>query len=147
MKIVLQKVKKANVKVNSKIIGSCSRGYCLLVGISNDFNIDKMNWMIRKILSLRCFEDNDSWGFTKNIEDIKGEILIISQFTLHARLNNGSKPDFSKSMKFEEAKKIFDKFVNELKSRSNLKIETGEFGAQMEVEILNDGPFTLVLEK
>lgn len=86
MKIVLQKVKKANVKVNSKIIGSCSRGYCLLVGISNDFNIDKMNWMIRKILSLRCFEDNDSWGFTKNIEDIKGEILIISQFTLHARL-------------------------------------------------------------
>ncbi|MCH8519130.1 MAG: D-tyrosyl-tRNA(Tyr) deacylase [Nanoarchaeota archaeon] len=147
MKVILQRVKSANVKVNSQVVGSCSRGYCLLVGISHEYNENKMDWMINKILSLKCFGDENSWGFTKNIQDIKGELLIISQFTLHARVNNGSKPDFSKSMKFDEAKEIFDTFVKKLKNKSNLKIETGKFGAQMEVELINEGPFTLILEK
>lgn len=106
MIIILQRVKSANVKVNSKIVGSCERGYCLFVGISNDFEEVKLKWMIRKILTLKCFEENkQEKKILRNIEEVKGDILIISQFTLHARLNNGSKPDFSKSMKFENAKK------------------------------------------
>ena len=145
MRVLLQRVKSAYVKVNDDIVGECSKGLCLFLGISQEFDDTKLDWMVNKICNLRCWSDDD-WGFNKNIIDIKGEILVISQFTLHARVHKGSKPDFSKAMKSSDAKIVYETFVKKLKEKG-ISVQTGEFGAMMEVSVVNDGPFTLWLEK
>ncbi|MFP4402333.1 MAG: D-aminoacyl-tRNA deacylase [Candidatus Nanoarchaeia archaeon] len=145
MRVVLQRVKSASVSVDGKIVGECGRGLCLLVGISNEFEESKLDWMVNKILNLRCWSENN-WGFDLNVQDIKGEILVVSQFTLHGRVHKGAKPDFSKSMNYEDAQIIYKRFIQKLKEKG-VSVQSGEFGAMMEVNIINDGPFTLVLEK
>lgn len=145
MRVLLQRVKSANVKVNNKIVGQCEKGLCLFLGISNDYDDSKLNWMVNKISNLRCWSKDD-WRFDLNIKDIEGEILVISQFTLHGRVHKGAKPDFSKSMKAQEAKLVYEKFIQKIKEKG-IPVQTGEFGAMMEVNIVNDGPFTLWLEK
>lgn len=148
MRIILQKVTSANVKVENSIISEIHHGFCLLVGISKDFNEENIDWAIDKILKLKCFsKDAKEWNNSHSILDVQGEILVISQFTLHARTNKGSKPDFSKAMDSHNAKKIYEKFVSRLQEKSQLTIKTGIFGAMMNVEIHNDGPYTLILER
>lgn len=145
MRVLLQRVTSANVKVKDNVVGECRKGFCLFLGISDEFDESKLDWMVNKISNLRCWS-KDEKGFDLNIKDIKGEILIVSQFTLHGRVHKGTKPDFSKSMKADKAKVIYEQFISKLQEKGIL-VQSGEFGAMMEVNIINDGPFTLWLEK
>lgn len=144
MKIVVQNVKNASVSVNKKIVGEISRGFCLLVGFSNDDNKQIVEKMADKLLSLRIFDDEN--GKTNlSIDDVKGEILSISQFTLYADVSGGRRPSFINAMKPELANQLYNYF-NEYISLKGYHVEKGVFGAQMEVNILNDGPFTILLD-
>ncbi len=161
MKIVIQRVKKAKVTVEGKIVGEIGQGLLLLVGIENRAGEQETRLqsplaiadggqggragkMAEKILKLRIFGDKDD-KMNLSVQDIKGEILAVSQFTLLADCSGGNRPSFIKAAPPEIAKPIFEKFVEELK-KSNLKVETGIFGAKMEVELVNDGPVTINLE-
>lgn len=144
MKIVVQRVKEANVKVEGEIVGEISEGLLLLIGVSEDDIKNDADWLVKKILDLRIFSDNDS-KMNLSVKDISGEILCISQFTLISDYKKGNRPSYIKAAKPETAISLFDYFKNELK-KSNLKIESGIFGADMKVSLLNDGPVTLVLD-
>lgn len=146
MKLVIQRVNTASVEVENQIIGKINQGILIFLGISKDFNKDKQDYMIRKILSLRLW-GNEEKGFQKNIEDINGEILIVSQFTLFGNCSSGTKPKFNDAMPPSEAKLIYDNFIEEIKSKTNLNIQTGVFGAKMKVNLENDGPLTFIIEK
>ncbi|MBS1571564.1 MAG: D-tyrosyl-tRNA(Tyr) deacylase [Bacteroidetes bacterium] len=144
MKIVLQRVTSANVSVNNKIVGAISQGLLLLIGIENTDDEKDANWLAKKIIDLRVFSDeNGKMNFS--IKDIGGEILCISQFTLLADYKKGNRPSYIKAAKPEIAIPILEYFKNEL-SKSNLKIESGIFGADMKVSLLNDGPVTIVMD-
>lgn len=144
MRIIVQRVKKASVLVRGKLIGEITRGLLLLVGVEERETEKEIKKMAGKILNLRIFGDeNDKMNFS--ILDIKGEILVIPQFTLFADCSKGNRPYFGEVAKPEIAKPLFEKFVEELK-KSGLKVEKGEFGAKMEVELVNDGPVTIILD-
>lgn len=144
MKIVLQRVSEAQVKVNNKLVGEINKGLVLLIGIHEEDNKEDINWIIHKILNQRIFSDENG-KMNLSIKDIKGEILCISQFTLLADYKKGNRPSFIKAMKPEYAIPLFDYFLNEIK-KSTLKIESGIFGADMKVSLINDGPVTIVLD-
>jgi D-tyrosyl-tRNA(Tyr) deacylase len=145
MKLVIQRVNNAKVEVNNSIIGQIDKGLLIFLGISKDFSQEKLDWIINKVLKLRLWS-SERKGFDLSIRDIKGEILVVSQFTLYGDCNKGTKPCFNKSADYEIAKKIYNKFISKLKE-SNLKIESGEFGSMMKVSLENDGPVTIILEK
>ncbi len=148
MRVILQRVKSSQVTVNGQIIGKIGQGLNLLVGIASTDSEQELEWMARKCLELRLFPDPEKpdkkWD--KSVEEISGEILVVSQFTLYGDCRKGRRPSFDRSAPPEVAEKLYHSFVNRLK-QSGLKIETGEFGAMMNVEIENDGPVTLILEK
>jgi D-tyrosyl-tRNA(Tyr) deacylase len=147
MKIIIQKVKSSQVTVNGAIIGRIDQGLNLLVGIAPTDTEKEIDWMVKKCLDLRLFpspETGEAWQ--KSIQEIQGEILVISQFTLYGDCRKGRRPSFSNSASPDLAKKLYDQFVEKLR-QSSLKIETGQFGAMMQVTIENDGPVTLILEK
>lgn len=144
MKIVVQRVSKANVEVQSKIVGEISEGLMLLIGICENDSEADADWLIHKILNLRIFSDEEG-KMNKSIQEISGEILCISQFTLLADYKKGHRPSFIKAAKPEIAIPIFEHFLKQLKL-SNLKIESGIFGADMKVSLINDGPVTIVLD-
>lgn len=144
MKIVLQRVSEAGVNVDGKTVGSIAKGLMLLIGIQEDDTPEDADWLIRKILHLRIFSDENG-KMNLSVKDINGEILCISQFTLLADYRKGNRPSFIKAMKPENAIPLFDYFVDEIK-KSTLKIESGIFGANMKVSLLNDGPVTIVLD-
>lgn len=144
MKVVLQRVTSASVSVDSKAIGSIAKGLVVYVGISQDCTHEKLEWMAKKMLNLRLWA-SDQKGFDLSVQDVKGEILVISNFTLHGVID-GNKPNFRSAMQYEEAQKMYEVFVELLKN-SNLKVETGEFGAKMDVSSVVDGPVNLVLER
>ncbi len=144
MKLVIQRVLEASVEVDSKVVGSIDKGLLVLVGVSKDFDKKKLEWMVHKVLNLRLWASGEK-GFDLSVSDIKGKILVVSQFTLHG-IVEGNKPNFKNSAGYDDAKRIYDEFVFQLKE-SGLKVETGEFGAIMKVKLINDGPVTLVLEK
>lgn len=147
MRVVIQRVTSLQVKVNDKIIGKIGKGLNLLVGIATTDTDTELDWMARKCLDLRLFPaENESARWEKSIQDIQGEILVISQFTLYGDCRKGRRPSFSDSAPPEQAEKLYYQFVEKLKT-SGLKIETGQFGAMMQVSIENDGPVTLILEK
>ncbi len=143
MKIVIQRVSQAEVKVDGKIVGEISKGLLLLVGIDEDDKKTDADWLVQKILNLRIFGDeNDKLNLS--VTDINGEILCISQFTLIADYKKGNRPSFIKAAKPDKAIPLFDYFKNEI-SKSGLKTESGIFGADMKVSLLNDGPVTIVM--
>lgn len=144
MKIVLQRVSEASVNVDGKTVGAIAKGLMLLIGIQEDDTPKDADWLIRKILHLRIFSDENG-KMNLSVKDINGEILCISQFTLLADYRKGNRPSFIKAMKPEKAIPLFDYFVDEIK-KSTLKIESGIFGADMKVSLLNDGPVTIVLD-
>ena len=146
MKLVIQRVDKAQVKVSGKIISSIKKGIVVLVGFSKNFEDKKINWTVKKILNLRLWE-SDKKGFDLSIKDIKGEILIISQFTLFGNCKDGNKPNFADAMDYETANKNYDKLINKLKENTDLNVQSGKFGAKMELELINNGPVTVILEK
>ena len=144
MKIVIQRVSEARVKVDGKIVGEIGKGLMLLVGIDeNDENADA-DWLVQKILNLRIFGDEDD-KLNLSIKDISGEILCISQFTLIADYKKGNRPSFIQAAKPDKAVPLFDYFKEEM-AKSGLKTESGIFGADMKVSLINDGPVTIVMD-
>ena len=144
MKVVVQRVKSSSVKVDGKVVGSIDKGLLVLVGFTHDDNIDKIKWMANKIVNLRIFDDEEG-VMNKSVSDIGGIVLSVSQFTLYADANKGNRPSYINAMKQEDASSYYDIFNEELKSRINT--ETGIFRANMQVELINDGPITIVIEK
>jgi D-aminoacyl-tRNA deacylase len=148
MRIIIQRVKSSQVEVDDRIIGKIDRGLNLLVGIADTDTEVELDWMVRKCLELRLFPDSakDTGRWDKSVQDIGGELLVVSQFTLYGDCRKGRRPSFDRSASPEVAEKLYQKFVEKLRE-SGLKVETGLFGAMMQVSIENDGPVTLVLEK
>lgn len=144
MKIVVQRVKNAFVEVNNKKVGIIDKGLMLLVSFKTNDTEDLLDYMVNKILKLRIFDD-DNGIMNKSIQDINGEILSISQFTLYGDVKKSNRPSYSNSMSSKEAKELYDKFNKKLESY--VKVETGIFGSEMEVGLINDGPVTIIVEK
>ena len=144
MKTVIQRVSEATVKVDDKIAGEITHGLLLLIGIDEEDEKADADWLVQKILNLRIFGDEDG-KLNLSVLDTCGEILCISQFTLIADYKKGNRPSFLKAAKPEKAIPLFEYFKTEL-SKSNLKIESGIFGADMKVSLVNDGPVTIVMD-
>jgi D-tyrosyl-tRNA(Tyr) deacylase len=144
MKIVVQRVSQASVKVSGEIVGEISQGLLLLVGIEENDEKEDAEWLSKKILDLRIFSDEEG-KMNRSVKDIYGEILCVSQFTLIADYKKGNRPSFIKAAKPEKAVPLFEYFKGLIKS-SGLKTESGIFGADMKVSLLNDGPVTIVME-
>ncbi|MGI9651760.1 D-aminoacyl-tRNA deacylase [Chryseobacterium sp. RLHN22] len=144
MKVVVQRVSEAHVKVDDEIVGKIEKGFMLLVGIDENDEKADADWITQKILNLRIFGDeNDKLNLS--VKDVEGEILCISQFTLIADYKKGNRPSFIKAAKPDKAIPLFEYFKTEL-SKSGLKIESGIFGADMKVSLINDGPVTIVID-
>ena len=144
MRVVLQRVSHASVTVEEKVIGKIQRGFLLLVGVTHDDAKEDMEYLVRKIVQMRIFEDEEG-KLNRSIQDIGGEILSVSQFTLYADTKKGNRPSFSKAAPGDVAFEMFDQF-NGLLRETGIPVETGQFGADMKVELLNDGPVTILLD-
>lgn len=144
MRVVLQRVAHASVTVEEKVIGKIQRGFLLLVGVTHDDAMEDMEYLVRKIVQMRIFEDEEG-KLNRSIQDIGGEILSVSQFTLYADTKKGNRPSFSKAAPGDVALEMFEQF-NGLLRESGVPVETGQFGADMKVELLNDGPVTILLD-
>lgn len=144
MRIVLQRVAHASVTVDEKVIGKIQRGFLLLVGVTHDDAMEDMEYLVRKIVQMRIFEDEEG-KLNRSIQDIGGEILSVSQFTLYAETKKGNRPSFSKAAPGDVAIEMFEQF-NGLLRETGVPVETGQFGADMKVELLNDGPVTILLD-
>ncbi len=146
MRIVIQRVQRASVTVGGTITGQIEKGLLLLVGIHQTDTKKEIDWCCRKIPKLRIFEDSDG-KMNESVADHNGGILVVSQFTLYGNARKGTRPSFIEAARPEQAEPLYDYMVNKLKNDSNLRVESGEFGAMMDVELVNDGPVTLILEK
>lgn len=145
MKAVIQRVKYATVKVDNKIIGECKQGFMILLGVIDGDTENDADKLIKKIPVLRIFEDKNG-KMNKSLLDIDGEILVVSQFTLAADCSHGRRPSFTASAPPDIANEFYEYFVGKLKTAGVKSVQTGEFGADMAVELLNDGPVTIVLD-
>ena len=145
MKIVLQKVKKASVSVDGKIVGEIDKGYCLLVGVHKESTEADAKYLAKKIVEARLFEDENE-KLNLGLKDVNGSILSVSQFTLYADTKKGKRPSFTNAASAEEANELYNKF-NEYLREEEIKVETGIFQTMMEVNIINDGPVTIIYEK
>lgn len=144
MKVVIQRVSEASVKVENKIVGQVSNGLAILVGIEESDNQEDADWLVKKILDLRIFSDENG-KMNLSVKDIGGEILCISQFTLLADYKKGNRPSFVRAARPETAIPLFEYFKDLIKI-SNLKTESGIFGADMKISLTNDGPVTIVMD-
>ena len=146
MKVVLQRVSRAKVSVGGASVGEIDRGYLLLVGFTAGDGGDQVKWMADKVVGLRVFPD-DEGRMNLSLADIGGDVLVVSQFTLYGDANKGRRPSFVHAAPPEVAVPLYEAFVSHLKGVCEGRVETGEFGAIMEVGLVNDGPVTLVLER
>jgi D-tyrosyl-tRNA(Tyr) deacylase len=145
MRIVIQRVSEASVKIEEKIKGKIEKGLLVLVGIElADDNTDA-DWLIQKICGLRIFNDADG-KMNLTIQDVNGQLLVVSQFTLHASTKKGNRPSYIRAARPEHAIPLYEYFIKRLQEISNTNIETGEFGADMKVSLVNDGPVTLLID-
>lgn len=145
MKVLLQRVEGAAVEIENKIVGQIKdKGLLIFLGISTEDTEDDINYLVRKILNLRIFDDNEG-RMNLSVMAIDGEILVVSQFTLYAECKKGNRPSYDKAARPEKAKELYDNFISEI-SKSGLKMENGVFGANMKVKFTNSGPVTIMLE-
>jgi len=144
MKVVLQRVECAEVKVDGQSIGKIEKGILVLLGVSHEDTKEKVDKMVDKLSKLRIFQDENN-KTNLSITDVGGEILIVSQFTLYADCRKGNRPSFTEAGSPELAKELYEYFIQACKSKFE-RVEKGEFGADMKISLTNDGPFTLVLE-
>lgn len=145
MRLVIQRVTKASVTINNLIVSEINTGLLILLGIEDTDTIEDIQWLVNKITQLRIFPDNNGI-MNISIKDIQGEFLIVSQFTLHASTKKGNRPSYIKASKPETAVPLYMEFIRQLKEFSGLKVETGEFGADMKVALINDGPVTIIMD-
>ena len=144
MIIVIQRVTNASVKVNDKVVSSINYGMLILLGISNDDSKEDILKMTNKISKLRIFNDENDI-MNKNVNEVNGEVLVVSQFTLYGNVKKGNRPSYIEAAKPDIAKPIYNLFIKELDRLINNKVKTGIFGAYMSVDIINDGPVTLIV--
>ena len=143
MKVVVQRSLDSSVSVDEKVVGSIKSGLVLFVGFTHNDTLEDIKYCINKIINLRIFDD-ELGNMNKSIKDVNGEILSISQFTLYGDIKKGNRPSFIEAMKYDKASDMYDLFNEELKKY--IKVETGIFGADMKVNITNDGPVTIIIE-
>ena len=144
MRVVVQRVKEASCKVDGKITGSCNKGFLLFIGFKNGDTEAEIQKCLKKIVGLRIFEDENG-KMNKSLKDIGGNILAISQFTLYADCKHGNRPSFTEAMEYNKANTMYEEFV-EMIRKEGYKVETGVFGADMKISLLNDGPVTIILD-
>ena len=144
MRFVIQRVKEADVKVEGKVIGKIGKGFMVLIGVCNEDTREIADKMIRKMINMRIFQDeNDKTNLA--LADVDGELLLVSQFTLYADCHKGNRPSFIKAGSPDLANELYEYIISECKKQVP-KVEKGEFGADMKVSLINDGPFTIVLD-
>lgn len=146
MRVVLQRVSRAEVRIDGRVAGSIARGFLLLVGFTAEDDAQKLEWMADKIVSLRLFSDSEE-KMNLGLEDVNGGILVVSQFTLYGDTRKGRRPSFIDAARPEIAIPLYEQFVQLLRAKAPGPVATGEFGAMMDVDLVNDGPVTLILER
>ena len=145
MKLVVQRVKKAEVKVDGSIIGKIDKGFLVLIGIKVGDTKEQADYLVKKLCNLRVFSDeNDKMNLS--IKDVKGKLLIVSQFTLYGDCSQGNRPSFIEAARPEEANPLYEYFCNQCEL-NDIEVQKGIFGADMKVELINDGPVTIIIEK
>lgn len=145
MRVLIQRVKKASVTIEGEIFSEINQGLLILLGIEAEDAQEDINWLAGKIARLRIFSDeNDAMNLS--VQDINGDCLVVSQFTLHANTKKGNRPSFINAAKPEMAIPLYEKFVFQLENETNKKVQTGSFGAMMEVALINDGPVTILID-
>lgn len=145
MRVLLQRVSQAAVRVEGQTVGEIDKGFCLLVGITHTDSNKEVEWMAKKIAGLRLFED-DAGKLNLGLNDVGGELLIISQFTLYGDASKGRRPSFISAARPEQSEPLYDYFC-ECMENQGFRVQTGRFGADMQVEIHNDGPITMMIER
>ena len=145
MRVVIQRVSKASVEINSNEICSINNGLLILLGIELKDSDEDIVWLTKKIINLRIFSDENG-KMNHSITDVRGEIIIVSQFTLHAKTKKGNRPSYINAAKPELAIPLYEKFTDFLRKESGLNVYTGKFGADMKVSLINDGPVTIILD-
>lgn len=145
MKVVIQRVSEASVTIDAKVKSTIRSGLLILLGIEPSDTDEDIDWLCRKISNLRIFNDNDG-VMNRSIVDIKGSMIVVSQFTLHASTKKGNRPSYIRAAKPDIAIPLYETFVKKLRLVSNLEVLTGTFGADMKVALLNDGPVTIIMD-
>ncbi len=145
MRVIIQRVSKASVSIEGTIISEIGKGLMILIGIENADNEDDINWLAGKISRLRIFPDKEG-AMNRSVTEIDGEILCVSQFTLHAKTKKGNRPSFIRAAKPNIAIPLYEKFIEQLSSEINKKVKTGKFGAHMHIDLINDGPVTIFID-
>ena len=145
MRVVVQRVSQSNVKVSGEIIGEINEGIMVLVSFVDEDNDTDLGWMTKKIINLRIFND-DEGKMNRSVQDIGGDILLISQFTLHGSTKKGNRPSFIKAAKPDFANVMYERFIKVLEQSLGKEIQTGEFGGDMKVSLVNDGPTTIIID-
>jgi len=145
MRVVIQRVSQASVHVNSKLICGISQGLVILLGVENEDSLDDILWLTKKTSNLRIFSDSEG-KMNCSIKDIGGEMIVVSQFTLHAKTKKGNRPSYINAAKPEYAIPLYEKFINELDLESGCNVYSGKFGANMQVSLINDGPVTIIID-
>jgi D-tyrosyl-tRNA(Tyr) deacylase len=145
MRIVIQRVSKALVQVEDKVLSSIAGGMLILVGIEESDTEDDISWLTNKIIQLRIFDDENG-VMNLSVKDVAGEIIIVSQFTLHASTKKGNRPSYIRAAKPDFAIPMYNKFIQSVEVALGKKVGTGKFGAMMEVSLVNDGPVTIIID-
>ena len=145
MRVVLQRVSQASVTIGGRVAGAIGRGFCLLVGFTHDDTAERVDWMAEKVVGLRLFSDAEG-KMNLGLAEVQGAVLVVSQFTLYGDASRGRRPSFIDAARPETAIPLYERFIAALRSRG-LEVATGEFGAEMLVQIHNDGPVTLILDR
>ena len=145
MRVVIQKVKKASVKINNQLVGEINNGLMVLAGYEPSDSKEDISWMVQKIIKMRIFDDSEN-RLNFSLLDVNGEILLISQFTLHALVKKGNRPSYIKAADSKKAKKMYDQTIREFETVLKRKISTGKFGANMEVSLVNNRPVTITID-
>lgn len=145
MKFVVQRVKNAQVDVDNKTVGKIDKGFLVLIGITHTDTKEIAEYLVKKLINLRIFEDENG-KMNLSLDNIKGELLLVSQFTLYADCSSGNRPSFTEAAKPDFAKELYEYIIDECSKKVN-KVEHGVFGANMQVSLINDGPVTIILEK
>ena len=145
MRVVVQRVSQSNVKVSGEVIGKIKEGLMVLVSFVDEDNDTDLGWMTKKIINLRIFND-DEGKMNRSVQDVGGDILLISQFTLHGSTKKGNRPSFIKAAKPDFANVMYERFIKVLEQSLGKEIQTGEFGSDMKVSLVNDGPTTIIID-
>ena len=145
MKVVIQRVSSASVTIETEIVANIQSGLLVLVGIEDGDSVEDINWLSQKVINLRIFGDENE-VMNLSVKDIQGDIIIVSQFTLHASTKKGNRPSYIKASKPDIAIPLYEKFVQQMELELGKKIQTGKFGAEMKVALVNDGPVTIIID-